>query len=1332
MLHNHMTPPTSNRSVKIVGIILTALCVQLAFTWAMVVQVEREMWADVLQQAQVLKQAINIDRIKTLTGTAADLSNPDYQRLEKQLLAVREVNPKFNGLSLLGRAANGDVISYVDANTEHASSASRVIKDDSGRFRQAFASQTAIFAGPAPESGGRALVLIPLQLVDPRVGGVFALLKVDVNTAGWNKEVATRSALPIVLLGLLLVCIATLVYPSTDSLEIIPGQMRRHLLPALILLVTILVAGGSSLLYLQYQRHLEKNVASDLATVTSGLSTALEQNTAELVAIGQPITANAEVQQALGAGDAERLSVTWIPIFERLQQIRNITHLYFLDANRVCLLRVHQPQRSGDRIDRSTALEAERTGKVAVGLELGPLGTFTLRMVQPVFAGSTRVGYIELGMEIEPLLRPLYQQSSTQLLMVLRKAYLNRDGWQEGMHLLGRADAAQWDRMAKSVVSYTTLPNLSAEVLTWADTFANDHLHGDLKHALADGEKTWRVAATPIRDASGQGVGDLLILRDITADRALSRHTLLLGGAVTVALLLLAWNLMYRLLGRIDRRIAAEQAKLTESEHLYRTQFTENAAIMLQIDPADGAILGANIAAQMFYGYSHEQLLTMRIADINVKPPTELQLIGDAVLSGACRQFEFQHRLADGSLRDVRVSLSSILVEGRTILHSIVHDITERIKSVRLLAQAKEEADAIIANFLDTLIVVNTHLIITRINQATCDLLGFSEEELIGKSVLALFHDADAYVHSLFTFYSEQNGQTGDMEELRNVELCYRHKNGGRLPMSFNLHLLRNDYGTITGVVAGAKDIAQLRLALDKIACQKEDIEMLFHIVPQGLLVLSSSQEVIKQNRAFKQLLYTWSRPLAMTPKECSRILIEKILARQFENNTSFTVHIQRDDVTAYFRCGVTHLSVLEGATSIISIEDITDERKAEAARSLLATVIEQTGDSVLIADTDAIIRYVNPAALKNSGFSADELVGSTLPVFNTDVTDASVIAEFRKTLTGGQIWHGTFKSTRKDDSVMEEDVILSVVRNQEGGITHYVAVKRDMTEMANLQRQLLQAQKLEAIGQLAAGIAHEINTPMQYVQTNVTFFEQVFKDLSQLLITVDQTERSLLAAETAALMDTIDLNFLLAEMPASIKETYDGINLVVEMVAAMKTFSHASGTDMVATDLNRAMESTIIVCRNEWRKVAEMVTDFDPDLPLVPCFPDQLNQVILNLIINAVHAIAAHANPAAEGDEGGTIRVATLQEDDWVVISVSDTGGGIPAAIQQRVFEPFFTTKEVGKGTGQGLALAHDIVVNKHRGRIDFTSEPGQGTTFSIRLPREGNPIKLNTEGTL
>jgi len=192
------------------------------------------------------------------------------------------------------------------------------------------------------------------------------------------------------------------------------------------------------------------------------------------------------------------------------------------------------------------------------------------------------------------------------------------------------------------------------------------------------------------------------------------------------------------------------------------------------------------------------------------------------------------------------------------------------------------------------------------------------------------------------------------------------------------------------------------------------------------------------------------------------------------------------------------------------------------------------------------------------------------------------------------------------------------------------------------------------------------------------------------------------------------DLEFICCEVPRAIDQSLDGTRRVAKIVRAMKEFSHPDAADKIATDLNKAIDSTITVARNEWKYVSEVVKEFDESLPPVVCYPGDINQVVLNLIVNAAHAIKEKIK---EGEKG-KITVATRNRDESVEISVTDTGNGIPEPIRTRVFDPFFTTKEVGKGTGQGLALAYSVVVKKHAGKIWFDTEVGQGTTFFITLP--------------
>ena len=277
------------------------------------------------------------------------------------------------------------------------------------------------------------------------------------------------------------------------------------------------------------------------------------------------------------------------------------------------------------------------------------------------------------------------------------------------------------------------------------------------------------------------------------------------------------------------------------------------------------------------------------------------------------------------------------------------------------------------------------------------------------------------------------------------------------------------------------------------------------------------------------------------------------------------------------------------------------------------------------------------------------------------------------------------------------------------------------LEQKAQQERELLQAHKLESLGTLAGGIAHEINTPVQYVGDNIRFLQEAFSDLGtalekyKMLLGAATAERvpSDAVAQVKAAVEAVDLDYLAQEIPPALAQSLEGVEQISEIVGAIKEFSHPDMKEKCAIDIHRAITTTITVARNQWKYVAEMETDFDTSLPLIPCLPGEFNQVILNLIINASHAIGE-----AAGESTGRITISTRRIEDWAEIRVSDTGIGIPAKIREKIFDPFFTTKEVGKGTGQGLAISHNIITKKHGGTISVDSETGKGTVFVIRIP--------------
>jgi PAS domain S-box-containing protein len=291
-----------------------------------------------------------------------------------------------------------------------------------------------------------------------------------------------------------------------------------------------------------------------------------------------------------------------------------------------------------------------------------------------------------------------------------------------------------------------------------------------------------------------------------------------------------------------------------------------------------------------------------------------------------------------------------------------------------------------------------------------------------------------------------------------------------------------------------------------------------------------------------------------------------------------------------------------------------------------------------------------------------------------------------------------------------------TVATNELGEPQRVAGVHLDVTERKEAEIRLASAERLESVGKLAAGVAHEINTPIQFVNDSVYFIRDAVNELLQL------TGRlSAVAARDAANADAVaaigaDVPYFRQQLPKALERSLDGLKRVAEIVSSMRELAHPDRPEMSEVDINHVIRNALVVARAEYKYVAEVATDLAP-LPPVRCHGGELNQVILNLLVNASHAIA---DIVGGSGNRGLISVSTRLDGDAVLISVADTGGGIPENIRHRIYEPFFTTKEVGRGTGQGLAISHNIIVKRHGGSIDCHSEIGKGTEFQLRLPRD------------
>jgi len=393
-------------------------------------------------------------------------------------------------------------------------------------------------------------------------------------------------------------------------------------------------------------------------------------------------------------------------------------------------------------------------------------------------------------------------------------------------------------------------------------------------------------------------------------------------------------------------------------------------------------------------------------------------------------------------------------------------------------------------------------------------------------------------------------------------------------------------------------------------------------------------------------------------------------------------------------------------------------------SQNRMMSINDSLFEGVLVFDENGHIALSNRAA--DRLLSAEE----KLPSRDLDAVLRLVLDEHAVAFKAGP-----FRQVIRDGVGIQDEDALFVRRDgkpiavayacvpllEKDGVQGAILSFRDIGAFKQAQRDALQASKLASVGQLAAGIAHEINTPIQYIGDNLRFLSNAFQSIvgllkrsEQLLSGIDgeQAEQARSALERAR--EQADAEYLLENIPEAARQSLEGAGQVARIVLAMKEFSHPGERAKAEVDINRSVENTLAVSRNEWKQWATLEIKLEETLPRVNCLGGEINQVLLNLVINAAHAI----EEAGRGADG-KIQVATRRlDEDRIEISIEDNGVGMTEAVIEQIFDPFFTTKKIGKGTGQGLSICRDVIVAKHGGRISVHSTPGVGTRFSVILP--------------
>jgi len=737
------------------------------------------------------------------------------------------------------------------------------------------------------------------------------------------------------------------------------------------------------------------------------------------------------------------------------------------------------------------------------------------------------------------------------------------------------------------------------------------------------------------------------------------------------------------------------EEKLREIEHLYRSVIDNIEEVFYRSDNQGKLLMGSPSGARLFGYETVDEMIGLPLDSFWVDPLDREKLLAKIRQHGSAKDFEAILKRKDGSTFIASFTTHFCRDETGKILgtQGIIRDVTSRKEAERQVMRSEERLrlawdtspDALSISKMEDGTYVD-------VNEGYFLLTGYTRDEVIGKSALELPFWADPSDRQPFVEQLKQHGK------VRNFETRLRRK-GGEIRSILVSAGVMMWYGE-PHLLAVTKDIEDLKRAEAALSESEATLRSLLQAAPIGIGHVSSDRRLGWTNKVLTRMLGYSRKELE---GQSSRILYpceEEYLRVGGVRHPDIITRGTGSVETRFKRKDGTELDVLVSASAIVpgdlshglvfTVTDITERKVAEQELKRLGAAVEQAGEAILVTDPDGAILYVNPAFELATGYSRHEVLGKNPRFLKSGKHDRKFYQEMWETLLAGQVWRGRFTNKRKDGKLYEETATISSIKDENGRIVNYVGVKRDVTGESLLQKQLVHAQKMEAIGTLAGGMAHDFNNLLQAILG--------YSDLLLMKKGADDPDRKKLEVIQHAARDGADL------------------------VSRILTFSKKGESRTRPVDLNEEIRKAQRLLRRTVPRMIEIKLVLEKDLHVIDADPAQIEQVLLNLAINAQHAMPS----------GGQILIETsnvslsdeyvrshlgAKPGKYVLLTFSDTGSGISPEVLDRVFEPFFTTKANGEGTGLGLAMVHGII-SRHGGYIRCYSEPGIGTSFKMYFP--------------
>ena len=743
-----------------------------------------------------------------------------------------------------------------------------------------------------------------------------------------------------------------------------------------------------------------------------------------------------------------------------------------------------------------------------------------------------------------------------------------------------------------------------------------------------------------------------------------------------------------------------------------------------------GDILWVNPAFTKLTGYTKHEVLRKnpRILKSGLHPHEFYKDLWNTILSGRVWKGKIKNKKKDGSIYIEEMSITPILDENDEIKNfvAIKHDVTAEIEALEKLKASEEKFKIITENTIEAIITMNKEGKITMWNPSATKMFGFSYDEAIGQDLHSLIVPEkyrEAARKGMERFFKNGEGKAIG----KTLELFGLKKSEEIFPVELSLSkvFVDNQWMAI-GVI---RDISKRKTYENILKDKEKRFEDLIRFATVGIYRFDAEGKLLLVNPALLKILgYEKEEDvLNLEPDKLFHdVNIRKRMLELLNKRKTISAFesrwIRKDGTIAEMQESAWQINDIDGNFVYYEaiVEDMTEYnqflQELQESENKYRTLLDKLNDAVYLL-VDNKFELVNNKFLELLEVSEEDLKSRDFKLFDFIAPECKdrVLQRQRKIKNNEKV-SPVYEFTLITKTGKKKEVEASVGYINFKGKVATQGVLRDITEKRRMETEIRHAQKMEAIGTLAAGIAHEINTPSQYVSDNLSFMQDVYNEVKDILVAAREiAEGNGNLQKLKEAVNKVDMDFLLDEIPNAVNQSIEGIKRISKIVGAMREFSHERPNEFVNVDLKKLIDNTIIISKNAWKYVADVETRYDENLPPVKCLQSDMNQVIVNMIVNAAHAIEEKFENTGEK---GLIVIETKQEGDFIVIVIEDNGAGIPEEIINRIYDPFFTTKEVGKGTGQGLAIVYDIIINKHFGQLDVESEPGVGTKFTIRLP--------------